>query len=132
MLGRHLLQSWSSTQPLVTLSSGEAEFHGVVKGAATGFGFQALLADFGVESGLTVWTDSTASMGICQRQGLERVRHLATQALWVQQRVRDGGEPGRSPHKAPQLQGEGARATEYVRLRVPGRPPRRSPSTPPR
>ncbi len=90
MLGRHLLKSWSTTQPLVTLSSGEAEFHGVVKGAATGLGFQALLKDFGVERGLTVWTDSTASMGICQRQGPGRVRHLATQALWVQQRVRDG------------------------------------------
>ena len=90
MLGRHLLKSWSSTQPLVSLSSGEAEFHGVVKAAGVGLGFQSLLEDLGLHLALRAWTDSTASMGICNRQGLGRIRHLATQALWVQQRVRDG------------------------------------------
>ena len=32
--GRHLLKTWSCTQKVVTLSSGEAELAGVVKGAA--------------------------------------------------------------------------------------------------
>ena len=32
--------------------------------------------------------DATAAVGICKRQGLGRVRHLATADLWVQQRVR--------------------------------------------
>ena len=36
------------------------------------------------------WTDSTATMGICGRQGLGKLRHVDTQCLWIQQRVRDG------------------------------------------
>ncbi|MBV61870.1 MAG: hypothetical protein CMH65_11270 [Nevskiales bacterium] len=89
MLGRHLIKSWSSTQALVSLSSGEAEFYGVVKASGVGLGYQALLNDLGVDLPLRVWTDSTATMGICGRQGLGKLRHLDTQCLWVQQRVRD-------------------------------------------
>ena len=29
-------------------------------------------------------------MGICGRQGLGKLRHIDTQCLWIQQRVRDG------------------------------------------
>ena len=29
MIGRHVIRTWSSTQPSVTLSSGEAEFYGL-------------------------------------------------------------------------------------------------------
>ena len=39
---------------------------------------------------LRLWTDSTASKGICSRQGLGKIRHLDTQDLWVQQRLRNG------------------------------------------
>ena len=90
MLGAHLLKAWSSTQPTITLSSGEAELHGVVRASAAGLGMLALLADFGAKLPMRVWTDSTASIGICKRQGLGKVRHLAVQDLWVQQRVRAG------------------------------------------
>ena len=85
-----LVKSWSSTQNLISLSSGEAEYYGVVKGASMGLGYQALLADLDVSLPLRVWTDSTASMGICGRQGLGKLRHIDTRCLWVQQRVRDG------------------------------------------
>ena len=90
MLGQHLVKSWSSTQDGVSLSSGEAEYYGVVKGGGVGLGYQALLADLGVRLPLRVWTDSTASMGICQRQGLGKLRHVDTRALWLQQKVRRG------------------------------------------
>ena len=90
LLGAHLLKSWSMTQPIITLSSGEAELHGVVKAAAGGLGFLSLLADFGVTLRLRLWTDSTASKGICARQGLGKVRHLDVQDLWIQQRIRNG------------------------------------------
>ena len=36
-----------------------------------------------------VWTDSSAAIGICKRQGLSKLRHLDTQMLWIQQRVRN-------------------------------------------
>jgi hypothetical protein len=70
------------------MSSGEAEFYGAVKGAGAGLGFQALLSDLGVESSLTVFTDSTAAIGIASRQGLGKLRHLDVHTLWLQQAVR--------------------------------------------
>ena len=91
MLGSHLLKSWSSTQGLVSLSSGEAEFYGVTKAAGIGLGFQSLLRDLGISMALRVWTDSTASIGICGRQGLGKLRHIDTRSLWLQQKLRDGG-----------------------------------------
>ena len=90
MLGRHLIKSWSSTQASVTLSSGEAEFYGVVKAGGMGLGYGSLLSDVGITLPLRVWTDSTATIGICGRQGLGKLRHIDTQCLWIQQRVRDG------------------------------------------
>ena len=90
MLGTHLLKSWSSTQASVSLSSGEAEFYGVVKASGVSLGYQALLRDVGVDLPIRVWTDSTATIGICGRQGLGKLRHVGTQCLWIQQRVRDG------------------------------------------
>ena len=88
MLGRHTIKHWSSTQPSVTLSSGEAEFYGVVRGTGQGLGYQALLKDLGLAVPLRVWTDSSAALGICSRQGLGKLRHLDTHTLWVQQAVR--------------------------------------------
>ena len=61
--GKHLLKSWSSTQPTITLSSGEAELHGVVKGGANGLGFLPLLRDYNIQVKLRLWTDSSASKG---------------------------------------------------------------------
>ena len=72
------------------MSSGEAELYGVVRGGAVGLGFISLLSDLGVRLPLRLWTDSTASKGMCSRQGLGKVRHLDTQELWVQQRIRNG------------------------------------------
>ncbi len=90
MIGRHAIKHWSSTQASVALSSGEAEFAGVVRGSGQGLGYQALLRDFGVEARLRVWTDSSAAIGICSRQGLGKLRHLDTHTLWIQQAVRLG------------------------------------------
>ncbi len=90
LLGRHAMKHWSSTQASIALSSAEAEFGGVVRGAGQGLGYQALLSDLGASVPLRVWTDSSAAVGICQRQGLGKLRHLDTQTLWVQQAVRTG------------------------------------------
>ena len=49
-----------------------------------------MLKDLGLDVPLRVWTDSSAAIGICQRQGLGKVRHLDTQTLWIQQAVRAG------------------------------------------
>ena len=61
MFGSHLIKHWSSTQTSVALSSGEAEFAGVIRGAGQGLGYQALLRDLEVKAHLRVWTDSRAA-----------------------------------------------------------------------
>ena len=91
MLGAHLLKSWSATQGLVSLSSGEAEFYGVTKASGIALGMQSLMKDLGTILSVRVWTDSSATMGICGRQGLGKLRHIDTRSLWIQQRLRSGG-----------------------------------------
>ena len=45
MRGAHLIKHWSATQKAITLSSGEAELGGVVKGAGEGLGLHSLGRD---------------------------------------------------------------------------------------
>ena len=87
-MGEHILKTYSSTQPTVSLSSGEAEFYGVVRASGAALGQQSLFADLGVPLDVRVWTDSSAAMGICTRQGLGKLRHIDTQTLWIQEKVR--------------------------------------------
>ena len=90
MLGSHLIKSWSSTQPSISLSSGEAEYYGAVKAMGMAFGHQSLLADMGNTARVRVWTDSIAAVRICGRTGLGKLRHVQTHTLWFQERVRSG------------------------------------------
>ena len=62
MIGSHFIKFWSSTQSSEALSSGEAEFNGVVRGAGIGLGYQSLLKDLGQELPVRVWTDSSAAI----------------------------------------------------------------------
>ena len=88
--GAHLLKHWSVTQKAITLSSGEAELGGVVKGATEGLGIQAVARDLGIDLPLKLWADSSAAIGICRRTGIGRVRHLAVGQLWIQEKLREG------------------------------------------
>ena len=88
ILGAHPIKTWTSTQSSVALSSGEAEFNGVVRGAGVDLGYQSLLHDLGIHVGLRFWTGSSAAIGICSRQGLGKLRHLDTHSLWARQAVR--------------------------------------------
>jgi hypothetical protein len=90
MLGTHLLKCWSSIQAGVAMSSGEAEFYGAVKGASIGLGLKALYRDIGYTMPLRLWTDSSAAVGIRNRQGLGKLRHLECTSLWIQQRIWHG------------------------------------------
>ena len=90
MIGQHCIRTWSSTQPSVTLSSGEAEYYGLVKAAGAGLGHQALMADLEVQLPVRAWTDSSAALGIATRSGLGKIRHLETHTLWLQEKVRTG------------------------------------------
>ena len=64
LLGNHALKCWSSKQASIALSSGEAEYYGVVKGVGVGLGQQALGRDAGFDLPVRVWTDSSATIGV--------------------------------------------------------------------
>ena len=98
MFGNHCIKSWSTTQGIIALSSGEAEYCGVVKAASVALGTRALFRDMGVCVGIEIYTDATAAKGIASRRGLGRVRHISVQFLWVQEKVANGEF---SLHKIP-------------------------------
>ena len=88
--GSHLIKHWSSTQNVVTLSSGEAEPTGILKSATEAPGLKSLSADLGWETDLKLHADSSPAIGICKKSGIGRVGHLATGQVWVQERLRNG------------------------------------------
>ena len=87
MIGGHLIKSWSSTQPVIALSSGEAELYALVKAASQAKGLCSLMADLGIEIKIFVHNDSTAEIWIVHRRGLCKTRHIEVQYLWVQDNV---------------------------------------------
>ena len=78
------------TQGVIALSSGEAEFYGIVKGSSVGMGIQSVMGDLSVGVRLQVLTDSSAAKGIASRRGLGKVRHIEVNQLWVQEKVASG------------------------------------------
>ena len=90
VLGRHCVKHQSNLQSTISLSSGESEWYGLVKGSAAGLALQSLLVDWGLHLELDVLCDSSAARGFSQRQGLGRMRHVQTRYLWVQERVKEG------------------------------------------
>ena len=60
MIGGRCLKSWSLTQKVIALISGEAEYYGLVKSGSQGqgLGIRALLGDSDVECAVTLNTDA--------------------------------------------------------------------------
>ena len=88
MWGSHCVKSWSSTQAIIALSSGEVEYYGVVKAASVTLGCRAMFRDFSIESKMDIHIDAEAPKGIASRTGLGKTRHIDVYFLWVQERVR--------------------------------------------
>ena len=87
MFGSHCTKSWASTQATIALSSGEAEYYGLVKASSVGLGIKSMQHDMGINTGIHVYTDAEAARGIATRRGLGRTRHIEVHYLWVQERV---------------------------------------------
>ena len=84
-LGTHTLKGWSKTQALIALSSGEAELYAALKASAETLGLVSLLRDLGYNLSGEVWGDASAALGIINRKGLGKTRHIETGFLWIQQ-----------------------------------------------
>ena len=93
MIGGRLIKTWSNSQGVIALSSGEAEYYGIVKGAGIAIGLQNMLKDFDVELPIEIRTDASAAKGIANRRGLGKVRHMEVSQLWVQEKVSNGRIP---------------------------------------
>ena len=89
MLGDHPIKSWSSTQSVIALSTGEAELYAINKTAASGLGVQSILHDLGIHIDICVFTDATSGKAMASRRGLGKVRHIAVNELWIQEHVQN-------------------------------------------
>ena len=90
MLMSHCILTRCKSQSVSALSSGEAELYALVLACSVGFGLKQLYSDLGVELKLRVSMDATAGIAMAKRQGLETAKHMCTQYLWVQDRIRNG------------------------------------------
>ena len=90
MHGSHLLKTWATTQTVVALSSGEAEYYGVVKSMCEALGIKGIAKDTGLDFSVTLSADSSAAKGIATGKGLEKVKHLETRTLWAQDKIYEG------------------------------------------
>ena len=86
------MKSWSTNQAVIALSSGEAEYYGLVKGASMGLGAASIIRDLGwdYQDALEIRTDASAAIGIANRIGIGKIRHIETNQLWLQQKVPEG------------------------------------------
>ncbi|CAK0894862.1 unnamed protein product [Prorocentrum cordatum] len=91
LCGSHRSKSSSTTQPVQSLSTGEAEFHALVKGASAGLGLRVLLGDYGCGNvDAELCCDAAAGKGVAERRGVGRIRHLRAPLLWMQRAVQRG------------------------------------------
>ena len=92
-IGTHAIKTYSRQQKTVALSSAEAELHAMVAASAETLGVIGLCEDLGMRMMGEILADSSAALGISNRTGVGKVRHLRIQALWVQE-VRSTGRLG--------------------------------------
>ena len=84
MHGGHYLKSWSKTQSPVALSSCESELYALVKTSSEALGFKSIVQDMDKNLGTIVYSDASAALGVIQRQGLGKLRHIDCSYLFVQ------------------------------------------------
>ncbi len=81
-LGSHVIKTWSATQAVVALSSGEAEYYGIVKGGSQGLGAKSLLADLNHSVRTKIKTDASAAKDVHCRRSLWIVTHCSSCCQW--------------------------------------------------
>ena len=82
-----MIRSSSTLQSVTALSSAEAEYYAMSKGAAYALGSQSYLRDLGSEVPVEIYTDSSSAKAFASRRGLGKLRHIQTRYLWLQERV---------------------------------------------
>ena len=88
--GDHLLETYSSTQQIVVLSTAESEYISITKGAAHALEVRSAMVEFGLTFNVVCETDASAGRAMATRRGVGRVRHLDARLLWLQQLCAEG------------------------------------------
>ncbi len=83
------LAAFARRQHLVSLSSGEAEYYGMVSVACEGLLFKTLYEFLGYTVSWSLGVDSSAAKAMAQREGVGKVRHLDCRSLWLQRAVKE-------------------------------------------
>ena len=90
MLGNSTVSTYCKGQAVIALSSGEAEYYGLVSATSQMLGLQRILLDWGWKFNVHVWMDATAGIAIESRRRLGRVKQIDTVFLCVQTMVTEG------------------------------------------
>ena len=86
IIGRRFIKGWSRTQGSITLSSAEAELVAMVKTAAEVIGILGMMKDWDHSGRAVVLADSSAALGIADRRGSGKLRHIKIGLLWIQEK----------------------------------------------
>ena len=89
-VGDHLLETYSSTQQNVALSTAESECISTTKDAAHALDVRSALVKFGMTFKVVCETDPSAGRAMATRRGVGRVRHLDARLLWLRQLCAEG------------------------------------------
>ena len=85
-IGAHLIKSYAKTQARIAKSSGDSELYSVIRASTEALGVSTLLEDFGcIGVKVSVGMDTNAAIGIVQRRGLNKLRHVELDVLWIQE-----------------------------------------------
>ena len=87
LLGSHVVRTCSKTQNTIAQSSAESELLAIVRAATEALGMISLAADLGIVLAARIHVDASAALGILERRGVGRVRHLDVGALWLQEQA---------------------------------------------
>ena len=88
--GDQLLETYSSTQQIVALSTAESEYISITEGAAHALEVHRATMEYGLTLKVVCETDPSAGRAMATRRGVRRVRHLEARLLWLQQLCAEG------------------------------------------
>ena len=89
-LGKAVIKATAKGQAVIALSSGEAEYYGLISTASACLAEQAMLSDWGIQCPVFINMDATTGISIGSRRGLGKVKHIHTCFLWVQEIIDSG------------------------------------------
>ena len=89
-LGEARIKAAAKGQAVIAVSTGEAEYSGLIATSSTALREQAMMADWGRKLSVNIAMDASAGISMASRRGLGKVKHIDTCYLWVQEIVEMG------------------------------------------